>query len=489
MLKKISSAALALMLVGGGAVLTATAANAAPAPVLAKQIPNEESDANYDGWHNGANPAEGRYVSTPAGLLVRGKAQIIKGEPAVPADLGAYAEGLSAGVVSGEAWLQLFVAYDGGWTTLRKLAGAAGDWTTSKPVTIPGDAPPVTPPPAGDTPPPAGDTPDPSGAPANADAENGAASTPAALAGPGMPDGGADPVTIPANGSAPLADLLRGMPAPSKVGSGFFVDAGQTATVASFSAGGVVTPFALGTAPAATAEVTVIDADIRPDESSYEGWHNGATDPAARFAVTLRGGGLTVSGTAQILNGAAAGIGDNAAFVISGLGMAASGDVWYQLPVTTPDGGFTTLRAKHAPEQDLGAIDWTISRAIGGLEANSSHDLGTIMLALGEHTVIGAGFFVDAGQTATVKSFSANGTRTLFDLRVAGGNEDPEEQGGGQKPGVTTPGGAQPDAATTRPGLAKTGASEPVGLLAAALAAGAVLAGAGLLGARRLRRG
>lgn len=355
MLKRIagSVAALTLAVAGVGLVGSAAQAQGAGATVTAADIPRVETLENYTTWHQGATPG-GRYASTTDGLLVEGTTQIIKGETVLPSasELLAYAQSSTIVATGGPVWHQIgFGIDDGSWTTVRALAGAeSGNWITSQPI-------------------------------------NGVAK----------------------NTAAPLETLLDGLTGNlTYLSGGFYVDKKAPVLVSSYSVNGVTTSFdlaAIGTQP--TQVKTVLSADIRPNEDTYLGWHDGAA-VGGTYESTLDG--LTVTGKAQILNGENASSTQVAQFV-TGLALEASGDdVWYQVPVQS-EAGFTTLRATQAMA-DSGT--WVTSRQVGTLAANARANINDIALSLGNHTVIGYGFYLDAGKTATVKSITANGTQTFF---------------------------------------------------------------------------
>lgn len=357
MLKRIagSVAALTIAVAGLGLVGTAAQAQEAGAVVTAVDIAPNETQENYTTWHQGATPG-GRYASTVDGLLVTGNTQIIKGETVLPAvgELLAYAKSSKVVSTGGPVWHQIGFGLDNGeWTTLRAQVGAeSGNWTTSQ-------------------------------------AFNG----------------------FGRNAQAPLDDLLAGLTGNlTYLSGGFYVDQKVPATISSYAVNAVTTSFALGalnTTPQQTEYV--LDTGIRPyeTEEEYVGWHDGA-EAGGTYVSTPDG--LKVGGKAQILNGELNSSTQVAQFV-TGLAIeTTSQEVWYQVPVQS-EAGFTTLRA--TPDM-AAAGNWVTSRAIGALAANSQAPINDIALELGAHSVIGYGFFVDTGKTATVKSITANGKLTDF---------------------------------------------------------------------------
>ena len=356
MLKQLTSAvtALALVTLGVGAFGGVAAAQTPAGVVTSADIAPTETPENYTSWHQGATAA-GSYASTTSGLLVTGKSQIIKGETVLPAvaDVLSYAQSSTIVSTGDPVWHQIgFGLSNGTWTTLRALSGQeAGNWITSQPLN-------------------------------------------------GLPKGGA----------APLETLLNGLNGDlSYLSGGFYVDTDKRATVQSYSVNGVTTSFALPSiADPAPATVRVGADQIRPDETEYLGWHDGA---AAGGSYVTTEAGLTVTGKVQVLNGEENSSTQVAQFV-TGLEIEATGDVWFQVPVFYGAASeFTTLRA--TPEM-AAAGTWVTSRAVPGFAAGSQAQIDDFALALGQHRVIGYGFLVDSGKSATVASFTANGTRTLF---------------------------------------------------------------------------
>ena len=235
--------------------------------------------------------------------------------------------------------------------------------------------------------------------------------------------------------SGTIAEYVDAMGKHDVIGYGFFVDTDKTATVTSISFNGATTEFTKA-APAmepaykgAKSTEYVDAAGIRPNEEKYAGWHDGVskTETKRNFStVAGKNGatlGLKVTGKSQILNGYA-----DAAFQRNSLEFAdemtvsvaaGSDEVFAQLPVFFGVDGksFTTLRAQVPASGKLSDVtEWTSSKAIAGSDigANSAASLDAIIEAMGNHKVIGHGFFVDTGKTATVTSISFNGATTNF---------------------------------------------------------------------------
>lgn len=235
------------------------------------------------------------------------------------------------------------------------------------------------------------------------------------------------------NASAPLADLVEALGENAyPIGAGFQVPKAKSdVLVSSFTANGEQTKFYAEPAiagPGAPSSEYVTDAQIRPNEDTYAGWHEGAAAGGSYETVAGENGattGLKITGKAQILNGFA-----EDAYLANGLakaavmqvGVAADSDaVWVQVPVFAyPEGRidapvFTTIRAQVPASGNLiDATAWVSSKAVGDVAANTPASLDEILTALGDHDVIGYGVFVDSGKTATVESIAFDGRTTSF---------------------------------------------------------------------------
>ena len=216
--------------------------------------------------------------------------------------------------------------------------------------------------------------------------------------------------------------------------------------VSSFTAGDTTTKFYEQPAEASvgTGSTNYVDAkDIRPNEDTYAGWHNGDKSGAEAYETVAgeKGAtlGLKVTGKTQILNGFA-----EADFQVNAAKFAAEmqidvvdGEVWAQVPVFAyPEGAqkevFTTLRALVPESGNLSeATEWVSSKQVGSLAANTATDFETVLAAIGDHDVIGYGFFVDTDKVATVKSITFNGATTDFAKEAT-----PEEPGDGDDQGA-----------------------------------------------------
>jgi hypothetical protein len=250
------------------------------------------------------------------------------------------------------------------------------------------------------------------------------------------------------------------------IGAGFLVDktASGDVVVSSFTADGVTTRFYAenGATPGAPADEYVTDADIRPNEASYPGWHEsvepGEEGTRGTFetvpgedGATL---GLQVTGKSQLINGFAP-----EEFQQNAAGFAAAmtvdvaeggAPVFTQVPVFYyPEGQlfgegdaprFTTLRAPVTGNAAIGAAGWVSSANIvdgnGGVlvPRNTASSLDDIVAALGQHDVLAYGFTVDGvGAVATVKTVTFNGKTTSF--AKAADPVDPEDPKDPEGPG------------------------------------------------------
>lgn len=339
------------------------------------EVKGTETVANqYNGWHQGDNNGAGNYKFTDEGIELTAKAQILYGndgegaEAAISANAAEVARSLAiAGSNTADVWYQVPVFFGDlegspSFTTLRKFAAAEGDvWTTSGPL-------------------------------------------------PGFAKGA----------SATLDELVTALDEHLVIGYGFFVDTGKSASVSSFTALGVEHSFAK--APVVSDGSKIVDRDaFFPEEVDglYNGWHQGHGDGVANYEFTDEG--ISLSNIAQILygndgKGAEDAIAANVAEVAGSLAVAGenTADLWYQIPVFFGDlegsPSFTTLRKPVTATDE----QWTVSRAVGGLAANTKHDLTVINTALGEHLVIGYGFYAGIGSTAQVTSFTALGVEHKF---------------------------------------------------------------------------
>lgn len=392
MWKKAVGVTTAALLGLGSISLTASGALAQESPeqtrVLAGAIDRVETPENYTAWHQGVSDWTGAIATSPNGLVVSGKTQLIKGEESLPqgnivAALKEYAESSTIELASGT---QRLVTHQIGfgfrptaddseqvWTTLRQVVGATDTrlWTTSKPLG-----------------------------------------------------------TIAAGGTDTLDNLLAAVPEDASLdylsgGFLFFPGAStETVTVRSYSVDGKKTSFvpeALTGSDVETLHATQIP---NTETDAYYQWHNGNAKGGKYSAGSE---GLSIDqGPVRIVKGLENGSHDAAGF-INGLDIdvpgAQPGNVFYQVSVFFGSGshesdtgvGYTTLR-KDVTTGVEG--DWVSSSelpAVGGrpaIQKNKPAHVDDIFLALGEHRVTAYGFYAE--RSATIASFTGNGMETTF---------------------------------------------------------------------------
>ena len=198
------------------------------------------------------------------------------------------------------------------------------------------------------------------------------------------------------------------------------------------AAGALISTSLLLTSPAQAETVAVHTSDIRPDETTYAGWHQGYAD--ARYASGISSQGLSSIGRSQIINGYADN--DNADLAKDGvnadLGTALNGasydvtqgQAYFQVPLFVDSDGtagsdpavFTTLRPAVAADgpTTIGLGDsWVSSKAFGTIAANTPTTLSTIVGALDGgasiYKTIAFGVLTDVGHTSAVSSIVFDG--------------------------------------------------------------------------------
>ncbi len=165
-------------------------------------------------------------------------------------------------------------------------------------------------------------------------------------------------------------------------------------------------------------------ADIRADESTYVGWHNGATGGSFVDGDY----GLELTGKVQILNGfdAAADNGDLRELIATGITWG-SDDAYFQIPLFFDNAAgepqFTTLRPATTAAQSVALGDqWTTSRAVSDtIPANTTDTLENLLTAIegsseaaDDVDLLGYGLFVDAGETGTAYYIQWDSLSTQF---------------------------------------------------------------------------
>ncbi|SJN12450.1 minor extracellular serine protease [Leucobacter sp. 7(1)] len=410
-MRQVCAGATATALIVSGAVLGASAAQATdatapeyvPATGIAQTTNAAEESAAYNTWH--FDPSKSQLVTQQRnGITVPQGAEVLvrKGNgldvslPDAAAETRGSIEVLaeSLDIVASDLsavtyQIPVFFDYDEAgkpkYTTLRKQAGEAADiWTTS----------------------------------------------------------GAIGTAFAANSSAELDKLVDALDVDDDaraIGAGFLVSRpASEVLVSNFSASGTTTQFTAApvvTAPGTPGTPAFVDAkDIRPDESSYPGWHEGVpAGPERGSFETVIGekknaAGLKITGKSQVLNGFAEdSFLPNAAGLAKSLVVAADAggaDIWAQIPVFSYPQGvveqqFTTLRALVPASGKLAdTSEWVSSRDIAGqggvlVPKNTATSLDEIVAALGEHDVLGYGVHVESG-SATIQSIAFNGVTTEF---------------------------------------------------------------------------
>ena len=404
-------------------------ANAADVEYVTSIAPDESS---YLGWHEGyanATPAFAlRWDGLELGLGT--SSQILNGlvdtgAPGFATDgtaLGALITGSETTVLEGETFLQVAVTWNGGWSTLRPFVAATpatgthaltDSWVSSK-----------------------------------------------------------DLGAIAANTPVPLSDLLTELDTAGDVAySGFGVLSTSPATVQSLTWDGTTYDFSRSiTAIPVVSTVYVTAGEIRPDESTYPGWHEGYVNATPAFSVSEAGLSLGIGAHSQIINGFETPLADaDLASLITSAGVeVTSGAVHFQVPIFFgADAAFATLRPA-APDAAFAIGDeWVSSRDIPATATTPAilkntpvvlGDLIDVIEANGDVQVLAFGVQADAPATVTTITF--DGVEYSF------------------LPAPVAPSGSTP--AGTGAALAATGFEgawiAPVGGLALALGAGFVIA-------------
>lgn len=171
---------------------------------------------------------------------------------------------------------------------------------------------------------------------------------------------------------------------------------------------------------------------VRPDESTYPGWHQGASGVGlGTYASLVENGatkGLNVTGRSQILNGYAdADFTNNNLPEILAAGVSVVGDpaagaagYTFQVPIFFYVDGvigrqYTTLRTDVPADGVItAAATWTTSGVIGSSYVRDDSDtLDELLGAIASYQIIGHGFYVESG-SALVQSVTFNGLTTSF---------------------------------------------------------------------------
>lgn len=258
-------------------------------------------------------------------------------------------------------------------------------------------------------------------------------------------------LSVAANTATPLADIVAALNEAQNdarpIGVGFIVkNPGADVLVSSF-----VAPSADGSGYTLTKfyDAPVVDGlksdafefvtsdDIRPDESTYPGWHQGASgETLGTYTSLVENGatkGLDVTGKSQILNGYAdADFTNNNLLEILAAGVSVVGDpsddaagFTFQVPIFFYVDGvigqqYTTLRTE-VPADGVITADalWTTSGAIGSIYARGDSDqLEDLLSLMSSYQIIGHGFYVESG-SVLAQSVTFNGLVTSFEKAAA----------------------------------------------------------------------
>jgi LPXTG-motif cell wall-anchored protein len=241
---------------------------------------------------------------------------------------------------------------------------------------------------------------------------------------------------VPANTAMPLADILTQLDVAGDVkysGFGFYAaNQSPAAAVSSMTFGADTYTFGRIVSPvASSSKVTVAASDIRPDETSYPGWHEGYTNATPAFSVQDNGLHLGVGANSQIINGLASPLAttDPFSLLTSASVSVVSGEAFLQVPVFFgPGTDFSTLRpAVGATAGTTGVAltdQWISSRAIPAsattpaIAANSPVVLGDLLEALlaqgGSLRVLAFGVLAQSTAPAVVSALVWNGVTYSF---------------------------------------------------------------------------
>lgn len=241
---------------------------------------------------------------------------------------------------------------------------------------------------------------------------------------------------IPANTAMPLADILAQLDIAGDVkysGYGFYAtNQSPAAAVSSMTFGADTTNFGRIVSPVASSStVTVTAAEIRPDASSYTGWHEGYVNATPAYSVDSAGLNIGNGANSQIINGLATPITTSDPFsLLSSMSVTvASGEAFLQVPMFFgPGTDFTTLRPAVGAGPGTAGValgdQWTSSRAIPATAttpayaANASAPLGDLLEALlaqgGTLRVLAFGVLAQSTAPTVVTAIVWNGVTYNF---------------------------------------------------------------------------
>ena len=392
--RAIGSVTASALILGGASLALAAPANAEQSPVRVSTIAADES--KYEGWHEGTANGSTAFSLGWAGLsfgINDHDSQILNGlvesgQPGLKTsgtDLIDLIVKSKINVISGAAFQQVAITFGtSGWATLRP-------------------ADPVTP--QNDT-----DTIDPDTA---------------------MWTSSKDIGVLVANEPVSLSDIgveLDVLDTVAYSGYGMFANKSAPALVTSMTWQGTENIFLPQNTSVPESQVTDVAADeIRANEDTYTGWHEGYSNSSPAFSIVETGLSLGNGANSQIINGLAtpATTPDLASLLLSADVATVSGTSFFQVPLTFGSGAsFTTLR-QDSSSADLFSQNstWVSSKAIpattntAAIAANASVSFGTMVDALeaqGNVAVLGFGVLADSTAPAVVSSILWNGVRYNF---------------------------------------------------------------------------
>lgn len=236
-------------------------------------------------------------------------------------------------------------------------------------------------------------------------------------------------VILPAGSKLSVADFAALLGSIGNVRLlGYGVQADAPAVVTTLTANGTKYTFTPYVAPPVTATVRVPESEIRPDESTYPGWHEGYTNAQKSYKVTENGLVLGTPLHSQIIKGLDAPLtSPSVGQLIAGASVdVVSGSVTYQVPIYYGAGtDFLTLRSASlgAGSHSFGlASQWASSKTVPalGIVAHQLYPLGDLLDKLTNVRVLAFG--VQADTSAIVSSIVFNQTEYVFDGPLVAGN-------------------------------------------------------------------
>ncbi|GAA3884738.1 hypothetical protein GCM10022381_28650 [Leifsonia kafniensis] len=347
-------------------------------------------ETSYLGWHegttNGAQASSLKWNGLTFGI--GGDSQILNGLVATDAqgiaitsaDLEELITSASVGITAGEAFLQVPITFGtSGWSTLRPAVGVATSaaptaddlWVSSKAIN-----------------------------------------------------------EIAANTPTPLSDIITELADAGSLrysGFGLFAQTSAPATVSSLTWGGDTYTFARAyTSIVESGAVEVKAAEIRENEETYAGWHEGYPNSSPAFEVLADGLHLgTTTAHSQILNGLDTPLAtEDLASLIGSADVQGDGSAFFQVAVTFgTNGGWSTLRPANPDAPFTVSSSWASSKDIpetartSAIAKNTPVALGDLAAAVEAQSNVkvgGFGVLAVSGSPAVVSSLLWNGVRYTF---------------------------------------------------------------------------